>query len=49
MFLIIDVLDVFPRHVKGEKLEKTVWCLLNFHSYVKNYVKVGLKEDAPLQ
>lgn len=32
---------VFPRHVEGKKLDKTVWSLLTFHAYVSYHVKVG--------
>ncbi|XP_072955603.1 actin-related protein 2/3 complex subunit 2B isoform X2 [Typha angustifolia] len=31
--------DIFSRHVKGEKLEKTVWILLNFYAHVKYHIK----------
>ncbi|KAG8077419.1 hypothetical protein GUJ93_ZPchr0007g4389 [Zizania palustris] len=31
---------VFPRHVEGKKLDKTVWSLLTFHAYVSYHVKV---------
>uniref|UniRef100_A0A453F596 Arp2/3 complex 34 kDa subunit n=2 Tax=Aegilops tauschii subsp. strangulata TaxID=200361 RepID=A0A453F596_AEGTS len=30
---------VFPRHVEGRKLDKTVWSLLTFHAYVSYHVK----------
>ncbi|XP_072974172.1 actin-related protein 2/3 complex subunit 2A isoform X1 [Typha angustifolia] len=30
---------VFPRHVEGKKLDKTVWSLLTFHAYVSYHVK----------
>nr|XP_004296402.2 PREDICTED: actin-related protein 2/3 complex subunit 2B isoform X1 [Fragaria vesca subsp. vesca] len=31
--------EISPRHVKGKKLDKTVWSLLNFYAYVKFHVK----------
>ncbi|KAH7662745.1 Actin-related protein 2/3 complex subunit 2 protein [Dioscorea alata] len=31
--------DIFPQHVKGAKVDKTMWILLNFYAYVKHYVK----------
>ncbi|GLJ16931.1 hypothetical protein SUGI_0292340 [Cryptomeria japonica] len=30
---------IFPRHVVGKKLEKTVWSLSSFHSYVNYHIK----------
>ena len=33
-------IDIFPRHVEGKRLDKTVWSLLNFYAYVKYHVKV---------
>ncbi|KAK3187664.1 hypothetical protein Dsin_027225 [Dipteronia sinensis] len=31
--------DIAPRHIKGKRLDKTVWNLLNFYAYVKYHVK----------
>ncbi|KAG7996601.1 hypothetical protein I3843_01G168800 [Carya illinoinensis] len=31
--------DIYSRHVEGERLDKTVWSLLNFYAYVKSHVK----------
>ncbi|KAJ9558837.1 hypothetical protein OSB04_013451 [Centaurea solstitialis] len=31
--------EIFPRHVEGKKLDKTVWNLLNFNALVKYHVK----------
>ncbi|KAL7081271.1 hypothetical protein ACP275_14G029000 [Erythranthe tilingii] len=31
--------DITSRHVEGKKLDKTVWNLLNFYTFVKYYVK----------
>lgn len=31
---------IFPRHVEGKKLDRTVWSLLTFHAYVSYHVKV---------
>ncbi|KAF8014352.1 hypothetical protein BT93_H0252 [Corymbia citriodora subsp. variegata] len=31
--------DILPRHVKGKRLDKTVWNLLNFYAFVKYHVK----------
>ncbi|KAJ8616213.1 hypothetical protein MRB53_035585 [Persea americana] len=31
--------DIFSRHVKSTRLDKTVWSLLNFYAYVKYHVK----------
>ncbi|PIN17917.1 Actin-related protein Arp2/3 complex, subunit ARPC2 [Handroanthus impetiginosus] len=31
--------DIMSRHVKGKKLDKTVWNLLNFYAFVKYHVK----------
>lgn len=33
---------IFPRHVEGKKLDRTVWNLSTFHAYVSYHVKVGL-------
>ncbi|GMP71219.1 hypothetical protein CsSME_00029719 [Camellia sinensis var. sinensis] len=33
---------IFPRHVEGKKLDKTVWNLSTFHAYVNYHVKVRL-------
>ncbi|XP_039143831.1 actin-related protein 2/3 complex subunit 2A [Dioscorea cayenensis subsp. rotundata] len=30
---------IFPRHVEGRKLDKTVWSLSTFHAYVSYHVK----------
>ncbi|EXB56440.1 Actin-related protein 2/3 complex subunit 2 [Morus notabilis] len=30
---------IFPRHVEGRKLERTVWSLSTFHAYVSYHVK----------
>ncbi|MCO5557001.1 hypothetical protein L7F22_010556 [Adiantum nelumboides] len=30
---------ILPRHVEGEKLDKTVWSLCTFHAYVSYHVK----------
>ncbi|XP_031392527.1 actin-related protein 2/3 complex subunit 2A isoform X2 [Punica granatum] len=30
---------IFPRHVDGRKLDRTVWSLLTFHAYVSYHVK----------
>lgn len=30
---------IFPRHVEGDKLDKTVWSLCTFHAYVSYHVK----------
>ncbi|KAG1346443.1 actin-related protein 2/3 complex subunit 2A [Cocos nucifera] len=30
---------IFPRHVEGKKLDRTVWNLLTFHAYVSYHVK----------
>lgn len=32
--------DITSRHVKGKRLDKTVWNLLNFYTFVKYHVKV---------
>ncbi|KAL8491086.1 hypothetical protein ACS0TY_022928 [Phlomoides rotata] len=43
--------DITSRHVEGKKLDKTVWNLLNFYTFVKNHVKplhnVETEEDQP--
>jgi actin related protein 2/3 complex subunit 2 len=31
---------IFPRHVEGKKLDRTVWSLSTFHAYVSYHVKV---------
>ncbi|WOH08614.1 hypothetical protein DCAR_0728058 [Daucus carota subsp. sativus] len=31
--------EISSRHVEGKKLEKMVWCLLNFYAFLKNHVK----------
>lgn len=31
---------IYPRHVEGRKLDRTVWSLLTFHAYVSYHVKV---------
>ncbi|KAI4369715.1 hypothetical protein MLD38_018129 [Melastoma candidum] len=31
--------EISPRHLKGKRMDKTVWNLLNFHTLVKHYVK----------
>ncbi|XP_006420322.2 actin-related protein 2/3 complex subunit 2B isoform X1 [Citrus clementina] len=31
--------DIYPRHIEGKRLDKTVWSLLNFYAYVKYHVK----------
>ncbi|KAL2325910.1 hypothetical protein Fmac_024968 [Flemingia macrophylla] len=31
--------DISPRHVEGNRLDKTVWNLLNFNAYVRYHVK----------
>ncbi|KAI9194706.1 hypothetical protein LWI28_008465 [Acer negundo] len=31
--------DIAPRHIKGKRLDKTAWNLLNFYAYVKYHVK----------
>lgn len=33
--------DISVHHVEGNRLEKTVWSLLNFNAYVKYHVKVS--------
>ena len=33
---------IFPRHVEGQKLDRTVWSLSTFHAYVSYHVKVGV-------
>nr|XP_009400559.1 PREDICTED: actin-related protein 2/3 complex subunit 2A isoform X2 [Musa acuminata subsp. malaccensis] len=30
---------IFPRHVEGKKIDRTVWSLLTFHAYVSYHVK----------
>eukprot|EP00249_Psilotum_nudum_P017535 c26377_g1_i1 orf=173-1117(+) len=30
---------IFPRHVEGEKLDRTVWSLSTFHAYVSYHIK----------
>ena len=30
---------IFPRHVEGPKLDRTVWNLSTFHAYVSYHVK----------
>ncbi|MCL7044373.1 hypothetical protein MKW94_021429 [Papaver nudicaule] len=30
---------IYPRHVEGRKLDRTVWSLLTFHAYVSYHVK----------
>ncbi|KAL2344821.1 hypothetical protein Fmac_006106 [Flemingia macrophylla] len=32
--------DISPRHVEGNRIDKTVWNLLNFNAYVRYHVKV---------
>ncbi|KAK0608835.1 hypothetical protein LWI29_036714 [Acer saccharum] len=43
--------DIAPHHIKGKRLDKIVWNLLNFYAYVKYHVKVlqkpNLEEDEP--
>ncbi|KAF6135226.1 hypothetical protein GIB67_035297 [Kingdonia uniflora] len=39
---------IFPRHVEGRKLDKTVWSLLTFHAYVSYHVKMVAKLGYPL-
>ncbi|KAJ4722780.1 Arp2/3 complex 34 kDa subunit [Melia azedarach] len=31
--------DIYPHHIEGKRLDKTVWSLLNFYAYVKYHVK----------
>eukprot|EP01018_Ginkgo_biloba_P030173 Gb_15200 [translate_table: standard] len=31
---------IFPHHVEGDKLDRTVWCLSSFHAYVNYHIKV---------
>lgn len=31
--------DISSYHIKGKRLDKTVWCLLNFYAFVKYHVK----------
>ncbi|AAD32938.1 T17H7.13 [Arabidopsis thaliana] len=33
---------IFPRHVEGKKLDRTVWNLSTFHAYVSYHVKVHI-------
>lgn len=40
---------IFPRHVEGQKLDRTVWSLSTFHAYVSYHVKVGLPSTKLLQ
>lgn len=35
-------IDISSRHVEGKRLDKTVWNLLNFNTYVRNHVKVTM-------
>ena len=32
---------ILPRHVEGDKLDKTVWNLCTFHAYVSYHIKVS--------
>lgn len=32
---------ILPRHVEGQRLDRTVWNLSTFHAYVSYHVKVG--------
>lgn len=34
------LIDISSRHVEGNRLDKTVWNLLNFNAYVRYHVKV---------
>ncbi|KAI3473914.1 hypothetical protein Pfo_028108 [Paulownia fortunei] len=34
---------IFPRHVEGRKLDRTVWSLSTFHAYVSYHVKLPRK------
>ena len=38
---------IFPRHVEGKKLDRTVWNLSTFHAYVSYHVKVRFLQIAP--
>ncbi|XP_047336808.1 actin-related protein 2/3 complex subunit 2B [Impatiens glandulifera] len=31
--------EIYPRHVEGKRLDKTVWSLLNFYAFIKHHVK----------
>ncbi|XP_077251031.1 arp2/3 complex, 34 kD subunit p34-Arc isoform X2 [Tasmannia lanceolata] len=35
----LELRAIFPRHVEGRKLDRTVWSLLTFHAYVSYHVK----------
>lgn len=35
-----NIAVIFPRHVEGKKLDRTVWNLSTFHAYVSYHVKV---------
>lgn len=42
-FTAIFVLNsavILPRHIEGQKLDRTVWNLSTFHAYVSYHVKV---------
>lgn len=38
--MFITNVVIFPRHVEGRKLDRTVWSLSTFHAYVSYHVKV---------
>lgn len=40
-FNMFNFAVIFPRHVEGQKLDRTVWNLSTFHAYVSYHVKVG--------
>lgn len=41
LYSVFNSAVIFPRHVEGQKLDRTVWSLSTFHAYVSYHVKVG--------
>lgn len=39
-YFVVITAVIFPRHVEGKKLDRTVWNLSTFHAYVNYHVKV---------
>lgn len=47
-FNMFNFAVIFPRHVEGQKLDRTVWNLSTFHAYVSYHVKVGVSWTKPM-
>lgn len=46
---MFDYAVIFPRHVEGHKLDRTVWNLSTFHAYVSYHVKVWISSNQIFQ